>query len=360
MRRVTVLGVLLLLACQLAAAAPPRHEIQFPDIPGYRTLKCDFHIHTVFSDGYVWPTVRVDEAWREGLDVIAITDHIEYLPHKDDIPKNHNRPYELAMERAQQHGIVLIRGAEITRATPPGHFNAIFLKDIDPLDTEDFYQVFDEAQRQQAFTFWNHPGWKGLESGRWGEEHNSIWEQKQLHGIEICNGNSYYEYAHKLAAEKQLTLVGNSDIHEPSLDLTPTAEEHRTLTLVFAKDQSIESVREALFAGRTAVWCQNKLYGRESELAAVFAASVRVNPPHHRSDDRVWLMIDNRCALDIELKRPGAGVLPGSMTLPASAQTLLRITVPADWSPPAERFEVSNMLIGPGAPLSVDLTIPRP
>ncbi len=49
-----------------------REIINIPDVKGYKTLKCDFHQHTVFSDGQVWPGVRVQEAWREGLDVIAI------------------------------------------------------------------------------------------------------------------------------------------------------------------------------------------------------------------------------------------------------------------------------------------------
>lgn len=30
-----------------------RKEINIPDILGYKTLKCDFHIHTIFSDGVV-------------------------------------------------------------------------------------------------------------------------------------------------------------------------------------------------------------------------------------------------------------------------------------------------------------------
>ncbi len=59
-----------------------RQEILIPNIPGYITLKCDFHMHTVFSDGVVWPTVRVSEAWEDGLDAIAITDHIEGHPRK--------------------------------------------------------------------------------------------------------------------------------------------------------------------------------------------------------------------------------------------------------------------------------------
>jgi len=55
-----------------------RKIVNLPDLPGYVTLKCDFHLHTVFSDANVWPTVRVGEAWRDGLDANAITDHLEY------------------------------------------------------------------------------------------------------------------------------------------------------------------------------------------------------------------------------------------------------------------------------------------
>ena len=87
-----------------------RTPIQVPDIPGYQTLVCDLHIHTVFSDGDVWPTVRAEEAWREGLDVIAITDHIEYLPHKDDIRTNHNRSGLLAKGYGKNINITVIRG----------------------------------------------------------------------------------------------------------------------------------------------------------------------------------------------------------------------------------------------------------
>ena len=192
MRRSKILAAVSVLSCVLAtASADVRQEIHFPDLPGYQTLRCDFHSHTVFSDGSVWPTVRIKEAWREGLDAIAITDHIEYQPHEQDLPANHNRPHEIAAGHARERNLLLPKGAEITRDTPPGHHNAIFLTDIDPLDTEDFYAVFDQAQQQHAFVFWNHPGWKGPELGRWGEEQTRLFEKKQLHGIEICNGNAY-------------------------------------------------------------------------------------------------------------------------------------------------------------------------
>ncbi|GIR30125.1 MAG: hypothetical protein CM15mP44_4080 [Candidatus Neomarinimicrobiota bacterium] len=70
-------------------------KIEFPDLPGYKTLVCDLHMHSVFSDGSVWPDIRVQEAIRDGLDVIATTEHIEYQPWKDDIPHpDRNRSYE--------------------------------------------------------------------------------------------------------------------------------------------------------------------------------------------------------------------------------------------------------------------------
>ena len=90
-----LVSVVLLVSFLLTAQAQRRYEIQVPDLDGYVTLKCDFHMHTVFSDGLVWPTVRVDEAYREGLDAIALTEHIEYLPHKKDIVADHNRSFEL-------------------------------------------------------------------------------------------------------------------------------------------------------------------------------------------------------------------------------------------------------------------------
>ena len=74
-----ILFLLLLIAG--LSSAQQRPVINIPDILGYKTLKCDFHMHTVFSDGQVWPTVRIDEAWRDGLDAISITDHIEYRPN---------------------------------------------------------------------------------------------------------------------------------------------------------------------------------------------------------------------------------------------------------------------------------------
>ena len=60
-------------------------------------ISSDLHIHSVFSDGAVWPTIRVDEALRDSIDLISLTEHLEYQSHLSDIPHNNrNRSYQMA------------------------------------------------------------------------------------------------------------------------------------------------------------------------------------------------------------------------------------------------------------------------
>jgi hypothetical protein len=118
-----------------------RKIVNLPDLPGYVTLKCDFHLHTVFSDGNVWPTVRVGEAFRDGLDAIAITDHIEYTPKEDYLPVDHNAAWEIAEKTARDFNLILVHGAEITRKMPPGHMNALFIQDASLLALDSVMDV---------------------------------------------------------------------------------------------------------------------------------------------------------------------------------------------------------------------------
>src|SRR4030042_4810662 len=202
----------------VSAQLSSRKEIRIPDIPGYLTLKCDLHMHTVFSDGLVWPTVRADEAWREGLDVVAVTEHIEYHPFEDDIPVNFGRAYDLVKQRADIYDLLTISGAEITRDMPPGHFNCLFLNNVEALDKEDFFEAIKAAADQGAFIVWNHPGWQ--QPGTipvWYDEHTRLYESKLMHGMEVVNTDEYYPLAFHWCIEKQITILGNSDIHSPIL-----------------------------------------------------------------------------------------------------------------------------------------------
>ena len=50
---------------------------------------------------------RINEAWREGLDAIAITDHT--TPQPDYIDADYNTSYNLAKDVAEEKGILLIK-----------------------------------------------------------------------------------------------------------------------------------------------------------------------------------------------------------------------------------------------------------
>ncbi len=351
------MGVLVVLLHASILWAQTRQEIRIPDVMGYRTLKCDFHMHTVFSDGLVWPTVRVDEAWREGLDAISITDHIEYQPHKDDIPTNHNRPYEIALPRARDRGIILIKGAEITRDTPPGHFNALFLDDINPLDTEELLDAMAAADKQGAFIWWNHPGWKPDRKG-WFDIHTTLYEKRYLRGIEVVNGQTYYADAHQWALDKDLTFMGNSDIHDAIPVEKTTPERHRPMTLVFATGKSIPAIKEALTAGRTAVWFEGKVIGRKEYLDALFEAAVRVSDIQYEEGKTkaVRFTLRNDSDLPIDLQRTGkAG--PRELSLPANTVARVRVEVDSVEKPVQLSYVASNFLIGPEKGLPVTLAI---
>lgn len=341
----------------LAAGQEVRREIAFPDLPDYQTLVCDLHMHTMFSDGDVWPTVRVNEAWRMGLDAIAISDHIEYQPHKADVPTNHNRPYELMVGRAREKNILLIRGAEITRDTPPGHFNAIFLEDAAGVDTPEFVDAIRLANEQGAFVFWNHQAWQGEERGRWMDVHTTLYDNKWFQGMEVANGDSYYPTAHQWCLDKNLTMLGNSDIHAPDLRLASTSADHRTMTLVFAKERSVASVEEALRQGRTAVWYQNQVIGRPEWLEPLLEAGVTVSPPYLRTGNAIWIEIHNGLEVDLEFERNGS-VGPAKASLPAGATQVFKISTPQPKQAIELAYRVTNFLVAPGAGLDVTWTVP--
>ncbi len=125
-------------------------NIQFPDTRDFKTLVLDPHTHSSFSDGHVWPTVRVAEALRDGLDALAITEHLEWQPHLADVPHpERNRAFEIALQANGENDMIIIAGSEITRQFPAGHINALFISDAnkllnnyepqDPSDTVAYY-----------------------------------------------------------------------------------------------------------------------------------------------------------------------------------------------------------------------------
>ena len=254
--------------------------LSYPNIEGYVTLKTDLHQHTVFSDGNVWPTIRVHEALRENLDAISLTEHLEYQPHKKDIPHpDRNRSFKLALDEAKNHDLLIVHGSEITRSAPVGHSNALFITDANQLLSENDAIPFKEAKKQNAFVFWNHPYWSAQNPD--GNPHLSDFQKArikngELHGIEVINSVDYSEESLALALENNLTIMGTSDIHG-LIDWDYTEKgNHRPITLVFAKEKSLESLQEALFAGRTVAIFNSLLVGKEAYLKPLLASSINI------------------------------------------------------------------------------------
>ncbi len=350
-------------------SAQTRREIDIPDILGYQTLKCDFHMHTVFSDGDVWPTVRVQEAWQDGLDVIAITDHIEYLPHTQDIEADHNRSFEIAKPLANQLGILLIRGTEITRNMPPGHLNAIFIKNANLIEREDWWEACVEAQEQGAFVFWNHPGWKVQQPDqtRWLAEHTRLVNSGILKGIEIYNDRSFYPEALQWANEKSLTILGNSDIHSPVDMLYNSEHHHRPATLVFAVEKSEEALKAALLDHRTAAYFNDTIVGERRFLTPIFIGSIQIKNKKTglKNQEIKQLQIHNNSDVPFHLKQrqPSVGFsCPDEIVLQPHRTVSVDLTGTSDEVAQMATlklfYEVTNLITkkGENLPVNIDVT----
>ena len=302
--------------------------INFPDTKQYKTLVTDLHTHSVFSDGHVWPNIRVGEALRDGLDVLAVTEHLEYQPHREDIPNpDRNKSFIEAKAAAGNSDILIINGSEITRNMPPGHINAVFIKDanklinIDPSKEEeaqaelekrldelrgrnrkvaDYFalasmwppeKAIQAANDQDAFVFWNHPMWGSQKSDGIAElmpMHKDLIEKGLLHGIEVVNGEGYSEEAFQIAIDNNLTVIGTSDVHNLiDWDYKPHLGGHRPVTLVFANSKRENSVKEALKDRRTVIWFKNTLFGIKRNLQPLLEASLSIESASYNTRTQI-------------------------------------------------------------------------
>ena len=304
--------------------------MSFPDTKEYLTISTDLHTHSVFSDGHVWPNIRVAEARKDNIDVLAITEHLEYQPHIMHIPhENRNAAYIEAKRSASGTDLIVINGSEITREMPPGHTNAIFVKDANKLYKfdqkllpeakeliqeraqgaelpEEQMQVIEnyalgnlypplealkEAKNQGAFVFWNHPMWGSQASdgiARLDEMHKEFITKDLLHGIEIVNTGTYSEEAFNIALENNLALIGTSDVHDLiEWDYDAHNNEHRPVTLVFAKERNEASIKEALFDRRTVVVFKDRLIGKSEHLLPLLESIISISSNGYRKGTQI-------------------------------------------------------------------------
>jgi 3',5'-nucleoside bisphosphate phosphatase len=341
-----------------ASAQYTRNPLPVPDVGDYQTLKCDFHMHTVFSDGSVWPNVRVVEAYQQGLDAIAITDHDDYHPHKEQVSEDLTIPYELAKPLADQLGIILIPGIEITKGE--WHFNALFMKDRNVTKGLEKKAALLEAKKQGAFVFWNHPGWKQPE--RWFPEIAPLWDSQLFKGVELVNGKSFYEGIYADLLEKKLAIMATTDWHMPA---TEDMIDGRPINLLFVKTRSPEGIKEALESRRSAAWMGGQVWGPEEMLAGLWQGAVEIENSSVRvaPGGAVALRLMNSSAFDFKanIAEKPDWLTARVSSVGAEAGSTWTLRVSKD-SPEGEqeanlRIEIANFHTAPDANLVVTIPI---
>lgn len=365
----------------LAQKSEKNPKVKMPDIPGYITLKCDFHLHTVFSDAHVWPSLRVTEAERDGLDAISLTEHTDYEGYADDVKRDRERGYEIAAERAKNTHVLVIKGVEISPRVPPYHNNALFLNNLnvfpydymkvsrgsfvmnDSISKEDLMAPFLEVEKQGGFLFYNHPGyqwWDQKDKELFTPFHQDFLKRGLLGGVEVVNSNRYNIIAHQMAEKYNLTILANSDEHY-GIDYRDT---HRPMTLVFAKEKSESAIKEALINRRTLAYYNNWLIGRQPEAEAFFKASIVITTEKIKAKNRPQLKINifNQTDIPYEVKCSTGYIMQdlplGKMTLKPHDTTSLILD--AVWEYPKEvnlKMEVGNILVSPEKNLVAEIQV---
>lgn len=273
----------------------------FPKVGQYEVLVGDFHMHTLNSDGRPTTRQRVEESYRLGYDVIAITDH------------GRTRAYRIAKYVGQQLGMVVLTGVE-TGVASKEHMNAIgFSTDYQPRnphrwsetpggDTVYYRDEMKAIAAHGGFLIYNHPHVGFREPVEWGIKEGII------QGIEVendvvgdkwntieWNGRYCYPNAFDYALKNDLTIFANTDVHG-NRNSTPAR------TLILSNARTPEAVMDALRARRTAAWFEGVVWGREDLLADLMQASVKLS----RSPDGI--RVENLSPLTLQAVVSGSKV----------------------------------------------------
>jgi len=282
-----------------------RTTYSFPRVGEYEVLVADFHIHTTYSDGSLSPTERVWEAYREGLDAMAITDHKNW------------RAYPEAKKLCEELGIVLIRGLE---TGGPGHVLVLGVSEkYRPQDAHNWAASEEEAKdsgrtfyqeryRQVAtcggVAVYAHPHVGLPQSIRWAID------QGTMVGVEVYNqvvsggwgtvrshGAYCYPFAFRWALEHNLGVFANSDVHKRS------ECPNRPRNLLLTRARSADAVVEALRNRRNIAWFNNMLWASEELLAEYVQAVVRIERPSLDLDENVaYSRLENLGAVPLQAR----------------------------------------------------------
>lgn len=284
-----------------------RTEIILPQVKGFNCYKADLHVHTSYSDGAVTPAGRVNEAWYDGLDILAITDHLEShsgvkrffkvaAPYnKNGKPTRYTPPGSTQMPKSgidpglkidfnaihqeaeninkrKGYNLLLIKGCEMARNKERlGHYNALFVKDLNSIYNFDLKESFKNVKSQGGLIVHNHPGYTDNYETEW---HAQCYNEGLIDGIEVVNGLRYYPPMVSRCIEKKLFMVGATDTHDVTDHRYTAIGSFRTMTFIFAKELTEKAIKEALLKRRSIAYSGGDLIGEEEWLEDFLNASI--------------------------------------------------------------------------------------
>ena len=351
-----------------------RQEVVFPRIQGFWVIKADLHIHTIYSDGQVLPETRVWEAWRDGLDLLVITDHPEYLTLA--LPQDRDRAYGRALPLARALGLLLVRGAELTTISGPQYTDedsdhvVAFIQDESPF-FNDFDTAVRSAREQGAVIIWAHPG------PRWARDAKRLLELGWLDGIELRNGGRrggkgieyhrgepVFSRVMDWCLKHDLAVIASSDAHWPIDQIVDRSRgERREMTLVLAKSRDEKAIREAIKARRTLAYFGEMIWGREEWLRALAESALdfSLTPSVQNDRKRHYLSVANTSSFPFRLRvsrfeeEEPSGQREFRIT--EEGQTLAPIKVNEGETGVRLRITVTNLLSGVDRPLVLERSL---
>ena len=277
-----------------------RTQIILPQVKGFNVYKGDFHVHTSYSDGLLSPGGCVVDAWLDGLDILALTDHYEgprglqwafrvgtaygeqmetmYKDAKDAgrVMTDCNAIHNEAVMRLEREGypMLLVKGCEMARKNSThGHFNCLFLDDINDLYDPDMAVALRKVKEQGGIVVHNHPCWR-RENNDKTPFHEQVYGEGLVDGVEVVNGTMFYPPIVRRCIDENLAMFANTDLHNISYEGYASRGTHRTMTLVLAKELTEKAIKDAILKRRTIGYAAGNLIGEESWLSELLNAAV--------------------------------------------------------------------------------------
>lgn len=349
--------------------AQRRTEIILPQVNGLNVYKADLHTHSIYSDAELTPEERVKEAWFDGLDIFAMTDHVEYRRHEPNMLKflkgytggevkkavnsnvirkaateqgilaDLNLPTKLAQKAAKAYGdaLLIIPACEITREPKTiGHFNALFTTDNNAIYDTDPLQSLRNAKKQGALITQNHPGWS-RKTCDITEFEQKAFDEKLIDGVEIMNGYWFYPKAMQRCVDWNLYMLGCTDIHNRTNHYRQNGY-FRTMTLIFAKENTSKAIRKALEKGHTLAYSAGNIAGDAKLLQDFFKASVSYKFLSRGKKGAATYALTNTTSLDYKI-RIGKRIYE----LPAFQTITISVSKNKDGQDKDITFSVTNM-----------------